>query len=143
MRKETIERGEITPEVENAFLRGGCLSLAIALAEETGWRVIKITDPYNVSERDGHDLPVAHMGSALHWAVWRPEDGALIDIDGAHDFDSLVRSYDDWAEGEAARAGTYRLEWAMEDFESGEAGSDVELAVARQFVEAVLKRAEE
>lgn len=60
--------GTITPAAVEAFTRGACAGLAIALHDHTGWPLIEV----------GHC-----DGLPLHFMVRHP-DGRLIDIEGAH-----------------------------------------------------------
>lgn len=73
----TLTPGVITPAAVEAFTRGACAGLAIALHDATGWPIIEI----------GHcdELP-------LHFMARHP-DGRLADIRGLHS-DSDVR--DEW-----------------------------------------------
>lgn len=118
----------------SAFLFGACGALAIALHDATGWPIVAITDAHNVE--DGR----AGGGSALHWAVRRP-DGKLVDVAGAHEPEALVRAYRAYADdGEAAVGLSTRadaVEWYVEA-----QGEPVPLSLAATFVDAVLRQAD-
>lgn len=60
--------GTITPEAIEAFTRGACAGLAIALHDATGWPIVEI----------GHC-----DGLPLHFMVRHPS-GRLVDIRGTH-----------------------------------------------------------
>lgn len=128
---DRLTPGVIDGAAQNIFLHGACGALAIALHNRTGWPVVAITDEHNV-----YGDHQASGGSALHWAVQRP-DGLLLDIDGYHDPDCLTDNYHDHAdEGEAAW-GLSSLadvtEWYIEC-----QGEPVPVEIASQFVDAVL-----
>lgn len=118
----------------SAFKRGACGALAIALHDATGWPVVAITDAHNVF--DGK----AGGGSALHWAVLRP-DGKVVDVDGAHDPEDLVEEYHAEADDEEAAMGRSTradvVEWYIEA-----QGEPVPVTLAATFVEAVIAKVE-
>lgn len=131
-----MDASKLTPGVidgyaRRAFKYGACAALAIAMHDKLGWPIVAITDAHNV--HDGK----AGWGSALHWAVRRP-DGKLIDIDGAHDESDLVDAYHGEAdEGEAAAGQSSRdiaVEWYVEC-----QGEPIPVSLASTFVTPLLE----
>jgi hypothetical protein len=113
--------GLITPDAVEAFTRGACAGLAIALHDTTGWPIIEV----------GHcdELP-------LHYMVRHP-DGRLIDIRGPHT-DTDVR--DEW-EYDADDFNPTLTEAARADVLTCyliDCGEIVPMDLARTFVPAVL-----
>jgi hypothetical protein len=135
-----LDPARLTPGVLDgsalhAFKTGACGALAIALHEVTGWPIVAITDSHNVHNGK------AGGGSALHWAVKRP-DGKIVDVDGAHSPEDLVAEYhDDADEGLAAIGVSSRadvVEWYVES-----QGEPIPVKLAYAFVDAVLLKAGE
>ncbi len=129
-----LKAGILDAYAEEAFRRGACAAIALAIHERTHWPIVAITDHHNVFE-DGR----AGGGSALHWTVKAP-DGRLLDVDGLHTAEELIEEYEEDAdEGEAA-AGLSTVaditEWYIEA-----QGEPIPLELARTFVDAVLKKA--
>jgi hypothetical protein len=129
---------KLTPGVLDEYARrvfkyGACGALAIAMHDATGWPIVAITDAHNVY--DGR----AGGGSALHWAVRRP-DGKLIDIDGAHEAEALVEEYSPEADDGAAAAGISSRADAAEWYVESQ-GEPVPVPLALTFVSAVIERA--
>jgi len=130
---KSLTPGVLNPAAENAFTRGACGALAIAMHDATGWPIVAITDHHNVyGDKAGG-------GSALHWVVRRP-DGMLVDVDGAHDPDELLERYHDEADDGTAAIGTSTRADAMEWYQEG-SGSAIPLKLAATFVQAVIERA--
>lgn len=69
--------GIITPAAVEAFTRGACAGLAVAVHDHTGWPIVEV----------GHC-----DGLPLHFMVRHP-DGRLVDIRGAHTDQSVC---DEW-----------------------------------------------
>lgn len=137
---QRLTPGELDGPALNIFKQGACGALAIAIHDATGWPIVAITDAHNVE--DGR----AGGGSALHWAVRRP-DGRLVDIDGAHDPDELTEEYHGEAD-EDEDTGEPRAAWGVSTRADcwewyGEAqGAPIPVDLAAKFVDAVLKKAE-
>jgi hypothetical protein len=129
----SLTPGVLDGAAENAFARGACSALAIAMHDALGWPVVAITDAHNV--HGGR----AGGGSALHWTVRRP-DGLLVDVLGAHEPDRLVADYADEADDAEAAWGLSSRADALEWYAEG-AGSAIPLGLARTFVDAVVERA--
>jgi hypothetical protein len=110
----SLTPGVLDGAAENAFARGACSALAIAMHDALG-------------------------GSALHWTVRRP-DGLLVDVLGAHEPDRLVADYADEADDAEAAWGLSSRADALEWYAEG-AGSAIPLGLARTFVDAVVERA--
>ena len=72
------------------YMRGSCVSLAIALHDITRWRLVKIVDEQNARRHTGG--PRAPGGPALHWAVEHPS-GHLLDWEGLRGKDEVVSTY--------------------------------------------------
>lgn len=127
---DKLTPGEIDGYALSAFKYGACGALAIALHDATGWPIWAITDSHNVE--DG----MAGGGSALHWTVKHPS-GKLLDIDGLHDVNDLVESYNGEADnGEAAAGKSSRLdaqEWYIEA-----QGEPIPVSLANSFVDPLL-----
>lgn len=86
--------GELDAAAFAAFEHGACEALAVALHDLTGWPLVKVADPWNVSgDVDEWGIAVAGGGSAVHWAVRTPA-GELVDVRGAHAPGELAASYD-------------------------------------------------
>jgi hypothetical protein len=135
-----LDATKLTPGVLDnyalrAFKYGACGALAIALHDVKGWPVVAITDSHNVFE-DG----TAGGGSALHWAVQRP-DGMLVDVDGAHTAEELVEEYGGEADDGMAAAGLSTREDVVEWYVNCQ-GEPIPVSLARTFVEAVVAKAE-
>jgi len=124
--------GKLDPIAERAFLVGACGALAIAMHDTLGWPIIAVTDAHNVENGQ------AGGGSALHWAVRRP-DGMIVDVLGPHTDEELIEEYEAEADdGEAAIGVSTRedvVEWYVEC-----QGEPVPIELARTFVDAVLER---
>jgi hypothetical protein len=113
--------GELDAAAFAAFTHGACEAFAVALHDATGWPLVKVTDPWNVSGTpDRWGIAVAGGGSGVHWAVRSP-DGLLVDVAGAHvpaelaatfDADVDELSVDDEAEGRTPGA---KLGYASRD----------------------------
>lgn len=145
---------KITPGDERTFTVGACEVLAIALHDETGWPIIKVTDSHNVCSRGADDWwprlegtpdeeraktsNKSAMGSAMHWMVLRP-DGKLIDIDGAHEPLDIVQEYNEHADEAEAAIGRSTRPEAVE--ESEQKGTTASVAYAKALVPAVLELA--
>ena len=127
---ERLTPGVIDGAAQHAFKTGACGALAIAIHDATGWPVVAITDAHNVhGDRAGG-------GSALHWAVQRP-DGKLIDIDGPHDPVDLVSEYHGEADdGEAAWGISTKAD--VEEWYIEAQGEPIPVELARSFVGVVL-----
>jgi len=121
------------PAIE-AFSRGACGALALAIHRSTNWPIVAITDHQNVFE-DGK----AGGGSALHWVVQRP-DGLLIDVNGAHLINDLIEAYDGDADDGIAAAGISTeadiVEWYINNQDE-----PIPIDLADTFVDAVLRNA--
>lgn len=134
MNKDMLTPGVLDGYAMRAFKYGACGALAIALHDATGWPIVAITDHHNVFE-DGE----AGGGSALHWTVRHP-DGRLIDIDGAHNPETLLSQYHDAADnGQAALGRSTRadvVEWYIDC-----QGEPIPVALAATFVDVVLEQA--
>lgn len=137
---------DLTPGIldgcaKRAFKFGDCDVLAIALHDATGWPLVKVTDSWNV--HSGH----AGDGSALHWMVRHPS-GKLLDVDGLHDEEDVLRRYhaeadppDDEVEGGGrAAVGIASRADAMEEYYDRKGGS-LPLKLVRTFVKPVLRAA--
>ncbi|MFE2832197.1 hypothetical protein ACFXI6_14285 [Streptomyces mirabilis] len=119
----TLTPGVITPAAFEAFTRGACAGLAIALHDATGWPIIEI----------GHC-----DGLPLHFMVRHP-DGRLVDIRGVHSDADVCDEWEFEADegvslGEAARADVmhcYRYD----------CGEPVPMDLVRTFVPAVARLA--
>lgn len=127
---ERLTPGVLDGAARHAFSQGACGALAIALHDATGWKVVAVTDSHNV--HDGR----AGGGSAMHWAVMRP-DGMLVDVDGPHDPDTLTEGYHGEADdGEAAWGISSRAD--VEEWYVEAQGEPIPVSLAATFVEAVL-----
>ena len=133
---DRLTKGVIDGAAHHAFSQGACGALAIAMHDALGWPIVAITDAHNVFE-DGR----AGGGSAMHWAVKRP-DGMIVDIDGAHDPDDLVDRYHAEADDEEAAIGISTradvVEWYVEA-----QGEPIPISLAATFVNAVVALANE
>jgi hypothetical protein len=129
--EEGLTPGLLDGHAERIFTHGGCDALAIAIHDAMGWPLIAITDAHNV--HDGK----AGGGSAMHWGVQHPSL-LFIDVDGRHDVEDVVRSYDGDADEGRAAWGLSTREDAMEWW--NEAGRKVSLETAALFAEAVVDR---
>jgi hypothetical protein len=126
--------GVIDNAARHAFKYGACGALAIALHDATGWPIVAVTDAENV--HDGQ----AGGGSAMHWAVRRP-DGKIIDIIGANEPDDLIAEYNfDADDGKAAIGLSTRAE--VVDWYCDCQGEPVSLKLAATFVAPVLAQAQ-
>jgi len=125
--------GELDGAARHAFSQGACGALAMALHDATGWPVVAVTDAHNVY--DGK----AGGGSALHWAVRRP-DGMIVDVDGAHEAADLVEKYKWDADDEEAAVGTSTRE-DVEEWYVENQGEPIPVGLAATFVDAVLANA--
>ena len=142
--------GILDGSAERAFTRGACVLLAVAVADATGWPLVKVTDAHNVfapgtaTDRCGSGPELraqpgdAGSGSAMHWMVRRP-DGRLVDVDGAHDPLEVIERYNPEADDEEAALGFASREDAIE--ESEVKGTAIGLRLASTFVAPVLERA--
>lgn len=133
---DRLTPGVLDGAAENAFYRGACSALAIAMHDRLGWPVMAITDAHNVME-DGS----AGGGSALHWTVLRP-DGMLVDVLGAHEPAYLVAEFSPDADDEQAACGRSSRADAEEWYLEG-SSSAIPLDLAATFVDAVVARAAE
>lgn len=132
---DLITPGALDARAEAALLRGGCMALAIALHDETGWPIVVATEAYNV--HDGR----AGGGSAAHWLVQHPS-GLLVDVLGLHDPEDVLLEYDEGGEDEDAIVLAYSTRAdALEWYEDTEA-QKLHLDVVRSFVPPLLKRVE-
>jgi hypothetical protein len=115
----TVSPGVLDSRALLAFTQGQCHGLALALAEKTGWPLVKIES----AER-----------TCLHVCVERP-DGALIDVTGAHTAGELQQ---------AAPGTTLRPTDAdqVECLTQEEGWAAPATAAARLWADAVLERAE-
>lgn len=152
--RNPLEPGVLDPRAERAFTLGACELLAVAIHDDTGWPLVKVTDAYNVYSRTDEPLEgeesdkkraattnVAGMGgSALHWMVLR-RDGMLVDVDGAHDPLDVVEAYNDEADDGLAAIGLSSREDALEEAENKDSERVCPLPLARTFVTPVLERA--
>ena len=113
--------GTITPAAVEAFTRGACAGLALALHDTTGWPLVEV----------GHC-----DGLPFHFTVRHP-DGLLVDILGTRTEEDVAEEYEYDADGdvvtftETDRALVWRC--YLED-----CGEPVPMDVARTFVPAVL-----
>lgn len=126
--------GVLDGYAQRSFKFGACGALAIAIHDVTGWPIMAITDHHNVFE-DGR----AGGGSALHWVVRRP-DGKLVDVDGAHETQDLLREYHGEADDGMAAAGLSSRADAVEWYVEAQ-GEPVPIELAKTFVAAVVARA--
>lgn len=86
--------GKLDPAVFAAFAHGACDAFAVALHDLTGWPLVKVTDPWNVSgPEDRWGIGVSGGGSAVHWVVVTP-DGRLVDVHGAHFRENFSAQFD-------------------------------------------------
>ena len=132
---DRLTPGVLDGAAEHAFLAGACTALAIAMHDALGWPIMAVTDAHNVYEGR------AGGGSALHWAVLRP-DGMVVDVRGAHEPAWLVGEYGpDADEGEAACVPAGRADAA--EWHAEGSGSAIPLSLAARFVDAVVERARE
>ena len=134
---EQLDPSRLTPGVldgaaRHTFKYGACGALAIALHQATGWPIVAITDHHNVENGQ------VGGGSALHWAVRRP-DGRLIDIDGPHNEEDLVNEYHGEADDGQAAAGQSSLEDVTEWYIECQ-GEPVPVSLAATFVDSVLSQ---
>ena len=124
--------GVLDGAARHAFKYGACGALAIALHDATGWPVVAITAAHNAFKGK------AGGGSALHWAVRRP-DGKTVDVDGAHDQEDLVEEYASDADGGQAAYGLSTRadveEWYVEC-----QGEPIPVSLAATFVDAVIEK---
>lgn len=123
--------GVVDGYARRAFKFGACGALAIAMHDATGWPIVAITDAHNVE--DGR----AGGGSALHWAVRRP-DGTLVDVDGVHSVEELVQAYNGEADDGEAAAGISTREDCWEWYVEAQ-GEPVPIEVAATFVDPILQ----
>ncbi|MEV7157012.1 hypothetical protein AB0N77_20670 [Streptomyces misionensis] len=85
-----VTPGRLDATARAAFTQGQCHALARAVAETTGWPIVVLADRECADDYDS-----CGMGNAVadglcicqlsHLAAVRPDDGYLIDADGAHD----------------------------------------------------------
>jgi hypothetical protein len=135
MYDDHLDESRVTPGVLdgsalNLFSQGGCIALAIALHDATGWPILAVTDGHN--SMDGELCG----GSSMHWGVRTPE-GLFLDVDGVHEFDDLERRYGPEADDEeAAVAQGTRADAAEWHAES--AAGKVSVRLAATFVDTVL-----
>ncbi|MFE7233925.1 ParB/RepB/Spo0J family partition protein [Streptomyces sp. NPDC057596] len=113
--------GVLTPAAVEAFTRGACAGLAVALHDATGWPLVEV----------GHC-----DGLPLHFMVRCP-DGRLVDVQAAHT-DADVR--DEWEfdtdEEEVVLASVARQ--AVVDCYRDDCGEPVPMDLVRTFVAPVL-----
>ncbi|OEV09349.1 hypothetical protein AN218_23120 [Streptomyces nanshensis] len=94
-----MDRFQVTPgrlddAARRAFSEGQCHALAQAVSEVTGWPMAALIDAdcadlYDKCGLDGLGADGVCICQINHLVAVRPEDGALIDIDGAHHPDML------------------------------------------------------
>ncbi|MFK0142571.1 hypothetical protein [Streptomyces murinus] len=85
-----VTPGRLDATARAAFTQGQCHAFARAVAETTGWPIVVLADRECADDYDS-----CGMGNAVadglcicqlsHLAAVRPDDGYLIDADGAHD----------------------------------------------------------
>lgn len=130
--EDRLTPGVLDGAAEHAFSHGACAALAYALNEATGWPIVGITDSHNV-----HDKKLGG-GSSLHWGVRHP-DGKFLDIDGLHDFDSVIERFNGYADDEEAAWGIGTKadieEWYVES-----QGAPISFEMAATFVEPLLDK---
>lgn len=150
---------DVTPGVldagaERAFSFGACAGLAIAIHDDTGWPLVKVTDAHAVYAPNGtpytelddearETIGAAGMGAGgIHWLVQHP-DGRLIDVDGAHTAADVLAQWD--GDGDEEAQGRVGLGVAARDDAIDEyviaKGEPVALTVCATFVAIVLERA--
>lgn len=114
--------GTITPAAVEAFTRGACAGLAIALNDHTGWPIVE------VGRCDG--LP-------LHFMVRHP-DGQLVDIRGPHS-DTAIRDEWEYDADDGIVTLTQAARGDVLHCYLTDCGEPVPLDLARTFVPAVLE----
>lgn len=113
--------GIITPDAIEAFTRGACAGLAIAVHDATGWPIVEV----------GHC-----DGLPLHFMVRHP-GGRLVDIRGSHSGQAVRDEWEFDADGgivtlaEVGRAATW-------DCYLVDCGEIVPMGLVRTFVPAVI-----
>lgn len=111
----------ITPAAVEAFTRGACAGLAVALHDATGWPIVEV----------GHC-----DGLPLHFMVRHP-DGRLLDIRGLHTDDAVCDEWEfDADDGVVALTRVAR--GAVVDCYRVDCGEPVPMDLVRTFVPAVL-----
>lgn len=118
--------GSITPAAIEAFTRGACAGLAIALHDATGWPIIEV----------GHC-----DGLPLHFMVRYP-DGRLLDVRGLHS-GSDVRDEWEYDADNGIVALTETTRDAVMDCYLIDCGEIVPMDLVRTFVPAVVALARE
>lgn len=117
----TLTPGRVTPAAVEAFTRGACAGLALAVHDATGWPIIEV----------GHC-----DGLPLHFMVRHP-DGRLFDIRGAHTDDEVRDEWEfDADDGHATLAEATRA--GVLDCYRVDCGEPVPMDLVRTFVPAVL-----
>lgn len=112
--------GRITEAAIEAFTRGACAGLALAVHDVTGWPIIEI----------GHC-----DGLPLHFMVRRP-DGRLLDVRGSHTDQDVREEWELEADGTVSLASMPRSEvW---DCYLHDCGEPVPMELAATFVAPVL-----
>jgi hypothetical protein len=113
--------GTITPAAIEAFTRGACAGLAIALHDATGWPIVEV----------GHC-----DGLPLHFMV-RHTSGLLLDVRGLHSDEAV---YDEWEfdadDGVVTLARAARAD--VVDCYRVDCGEPVPMDLVRTFVPAVV-----
>jgi hypothetical protein len=113
--------GTITPDAIEAFTRGACAGLAIAIHDDTGWPIVEV----------GHC-----DGLPLHFMVRHP-GGLLVDIRGRHTDQEVCDEWEFDADGgtvtlaEVGRATVW-------DCYLVDCGEIVPMGLVRTFVPAVI-----
>lgn len=115
--------GMITPAAIEAFTRGACAGLAIALHDATGWPIIEV----------GHcdKLP-------LHFMV-RCSNGLLLDIRGLHSDEAVRAEWEFDADGDVSLAEATRADVA--NCYRVDCGEPIPMDLVRTFVPAVISLA--
>lgn len=115
--------GMITPAAIEAFTRGACAGLAIALHDATGWPIIEV----------GHcdKLP-------LHFMV-RCSNGLLLDIRGLHSDEAVRAEWEFDADGDVSLTEATRADVA--NCYRVDCGEPIPMDLVRTFVPAVISLA--
>jgi hypothetical protein len=116
-----LTAGTITTAATEAFTRGACAGLAIALHDATSWPIIEV----------GHC-----DGLPLHFMVRHP-NGRLVDIRGAHTEDAVHDEWDFDADGEIATLTDVTRKAALDCY-LVDCGEPVPMDLVRSFVAPVI-----
>ncbi|WP_217223126.1 hypothetical protein [Streptomyces anulatus] len=85
-----VTPGQLDETARTAFTEGQCHALARAVAERTGWENVVLAHrecayDYNQCGMDNFAADDLCICQLSHLAAVRPDDGYLVDADGAHD----------------------------------------------------------